>query len=138
MFTKALIDMFPLAKVVLKGALLRDECRGAHYKPEFDMPGVEADNPSQLRQQAERWCDQFEEKNRKWLKSTIAEVRGTEDPVITYEDVDTSLVPPEPRLYGIVGSDIIKEVWTERQAQRDASDQTAGAYAKEKNSVGAS
>ena len=38
-FTKALLDMFPLAKAILKGALQRDECRGAHFKPEFAMPG---------------------------------------------------------------------------------------------------
>ena len=35
-FTKALRDMFPLAKAILKGALQRDECRGAHFKPDFD------------------------------------------------------------------------------------------------------
>ena len=32
---RALEDMFPLAKTILKGALARDECRGAHYKPKF-------------------------------------------------------------------------------------------------------
>ena len=32
--------MFPIAKLILKGALLRDECRGAHYKPQFSMPGI--------------------------------------------------------------------------------------------------
>ncbi len=139
MFTKALVDMFPLAKVILKGALQRDECRGAHYKPEFEMPGVESTDPVERRHQAEKWCDQFEEKNRKWLKSTIAEVRSTDDPVITYEEVDTSLVPPRPRLYGIVGGDIIEEVWKERQAARDqARDSATGAVAGEKESVGAS
>src|SRR5690606_777294 len=103
------------AKVILKGALQRDECRGAHYKPEFDMPGVESTDPAERRRQAEKWCDLFEEKNRKWLKSTIAQMPSTGDPVLTYEEVDTSLVPPRPRLYGIVGGDIIEEVWAERQ-----------------------
>ena len=74
-FTKALRDMFPLAKAILKGALARDECRGAHYKPEFEMPGIEADDPAEHRRQAEKWCDEFEEKNRKWLKTTIATMR---------------------------------------------------------------
>jgi len=139
MFTKALIDMFPLAKVVLKGALQRDECRGAHFKPEFDMPGVESTDSVERRHQAEQWCDRFEEKNRKWLKSTIAEMRSTGDPVITYEEVDTTLVPPRPRLYGIVGGDIIEEVWKERQAKRDKErDSANGAVAGEKQSVGAS
>ncbi len=31
-FTRALSDMFPLAKTILKGALARDECRGAHLQ----------------------------------------------------------------------------------------------------------
>ncbi|MEM9587801.1 MAG: succinate dehydrogenase flavoprotein subunit, partial [Planctomycetota bacterium] len=34
-FAKALQDMFPIAKSILAGALNRDECRGAHYKPDF-------------------------------------------------------------------------------------------------------
>ncbi len=49
-FTKALIDMFPLAKTILKGARQRDECRGAHYKPDFDMPGIESTDPTERRQ----------------------------------------------------------------------------------------
>jgi succinate dehydrogenase / fumarate reductase, flavoprotein subunit len=44
-FTKALQDMFPLAKTIVKGALQRDECRGAHYKPDFEMPGIDAEDP---------------------------------------------------------------------------------------------
>ncbi len=36
-FTRALFDMIQLAKAMAKGALLRDECRGAHYKPDFDL-----------------------------------------------------------------------------------------------------
>ena len=66
-------------------------------------------------------------------------MRSTGDPVITYEEVDTSLVPPRPRLYGIVGGDIIEEVWKERQAKRDNNrDSANGAVAGEKQSVGAS
>ncbi|MEO9595025.1 succinate dehydrogenase flavoprotein subunit, partial [Rhodopirellula bahusiensis] len=37
-FAKSLQDMFPLAKALLKGALRRDECRGAHFKPDFKKP----------------------------------------------------------------------------------------------------
>ena len=48
-FTKALRDMFPLAKTILKGALQRDECRGAHFKPDFAMPGLEATDPAERR-----------------------------------------------------------------------------------------
>ncbi len=114
MFTKNLLDMFPLAKALLKGALARDECRGAHYKPDFDMPGVESQDPGERRRQAEMWCDKFEEKNRKWLKTTVASFDAHGEPTLSYEDVDTSLIPPRPRLYGIVGGDIIEQVWKER------------------------
>ena len=48
-FTKALGDMFPLAKLILKGALLRDECRGAHFKPDCAMPGIVESDPAAAR-----------------------------------------------------------------------------------------
>ncbi len=115
-FTKSLGDMFPIAKLILKGALLRDECRGAHYKPEFAMPGIAATDPAEQRAEAERWCDRFEANTRKWLKSTIGTHGDDGHPVITYEDVDTTLIPPRPRLYGLVGGEVIEEVWKERQA----------------------
>lgn len=112
-FTKALLDMFPLAKTILKGALQRDECRGAHYKPEFSMPSLLAEEPTERRKEAEAWCDRFEENTKKWLKTTLAEYKE-DDPQITYEEVDTSIIPPRPRLYGLVGADVIEEVWNER------------------------
>ena len=115
-FTKALGDMFPVAKLILKGALLRDECRGAHFKPAFSMPGISATDPAGQRQEAEAWCDRFEASTRKWLKSTIARCGVDGNPEISYQDVDTSLIPPRPRLYGLVGADVIEEVWKERQA----------------------
>ncbi|MGA1618667.1 MAG: succinate dehydrogenase flavoprotein subunit [Pirellulales bacterium] len=116
-FTKSLGDMFPIAKLILKGALLRDECRGAHYKPEFAMPGIAATDPVEQRAEAEQWCDRFEANTRKWLKSTIGTHGADGHPVITYEDVDTTLIPPRPRLYGLVGGEVIEEVWKERQAE---------------------
>ncbi len=121
MFTKALRDMFPIAKAILQGALARDECRGAHYKPEFEMPGIDTDDPAEKRRQAEKWCDAFEEKNRKWLKTTIATFDKSGEPSLSYEEVDTSLIPPRPRLYGLVGAEIIEEVWKQRQAGHDGS-----------------
>jgi len=124
-FTKALGDMFPLAKLILKGALLRDECRGAHFKPDCAMPGIVESDPSAARVEAERWCDRFEENTRKWLKSTIAECRPDGSPTITYQDVDTSLIPPRPRLYGLVGADVIEDVWKERQAGQGESSREA-------------
>jgi len=120
-FTKALADMFPLAKTVLKGALQRDECRGAHFKPDFAMPGLDAKDAPERRRQAERWCSEFEENTAKWLKSTIAVCGPDGEPTITYEEVDTTLIPPRPRLYGLVGAEVIEEVWRERQQQRTAA-----------------
>jgi succinate dehydrogenase / fumarate reductase flavoprotein subunit len=124
-FTKALGDMFPVAKLILKGALLRDECRGAHFKPAFAMPGIAATEPAAQRREAEAWCDRFEANTRKWLKSTIARCTADGTPEITYQDIDTSLIPPRPRLYGLVGGDVIEEVWKERQAAAD-NGSTAG------------
>ena len=66
------------------------------------------------------WCDQFEENNEKWLKSTIATWKNNE-PELTYEEVDTSLIPPRPRLYGLVGAEMIEEVWRERSARNGDS-----------------
>jgi succinate dehydrogenase / fumarate reductase flavoprotein subunit len=68
-------NMLELARVITLGALNRNESRGAHYKPEFP----------------ERDDDKF-------LKTTIAEYSG-EGPVISYEAVDISLIPPRKRDY---------------------------------------
>jgi succinate dehydrogenase / fumarate reductase flavoprotein subunit len=116
-FTRALTDMFPIAKSILKGARMRDESRGAHFKPDFSMPGLKATDPAERRREAEAWCDQFEANTNKWLKSTIATLKGA-DPEITYEDVDTSITPPRPRLYGLVGAELIEEVWKGRLAAK--------------------
>ncbi len=127
-FTKALQDMFPIAKSVLKGALYRDECRGAHFKPDFAMPSLKETDPVKRREEAELWCDRFEENSKKFLKSTIATcVNG--DPEITYEDVDTSLLPPRPRLYGLVGAEEIEKVWKERTAAKAKKPELATAGA---------
>jgi succinate dehydrogenase / fumarate reductase flavoprotein subunit len=78
------------------------------------MPSLSAADPEERRREAERWCDRFDEGTRRWLKTTIAEWTG-DDVRISYEEVDTSLIPPRPRLYGLVGADVITEVWKERQ-----------------------
>ncbi len=117
-FTKALLDMFPIALAILKGALARDESRGAHYKPDFSMPSIAATTPDEKRKEAERWCDEFERSTEKWLKSTIATWDGQEL-TLSYEEVDTSLIPPRPRLYGLVGAEVIEQVWKERQSRKD-------------------
>jgi succinate dehydrogenase / fumarate reductase flavoprotein subunit len=68
-------NMLELARAITLGALNRNESRGAHYKPEFP-----------------------ERDDTNFLKTTIAEYSG-EGPVISYEPVDVSLIPPRKRDY---------------------------------------
>ena len=44
-FVNQLWNMFALGEVITKSALLRDESRGAHYKPEFSAPRAEDQGP---------------------------------------------------------------------------------------------
>jgi succinate dehydrogenase / fumarate reductase flavoprotein subunit len=74
-FTRQLWNMFELAEAMTKGALLRNESRGAHYKPEF--PNRDDEN---------------------FLKTTKAKYTP-DGPEISYEDVDISLIPPRVRDY---------------------------------------
>ncbi|QDT11688.1 succinate dehydrogenase flavoprotein subunit [Planctomycetes bacterium K23_9] len=120
-FAKSLQDMFPIAKCILKGALQRDECRGAHFKPDFQKPSLTAEDPGERRRQAEVWLDEFDKNNEKYLKSTVADWNdGSQSPDLTYEDVDTGSIKPRPRLYGLVGADIIEDVFAERTREEDA------------------
>ena len=76
-FVRQLKNMLYLAKVMTKGALLRNESRGAHYKPEF--PDRDDEN---------------------FLKTTMAKFDpATGEPIITYQEVDVSLIPPRKRDY---------------------------------------
>ncbi len=123
-FAKSLQDMFPIAKCILKGALQRDECRGAHFKPDFQKPSLTAEDPAERRRQAENWLDEFDTNNEKYLKSTIADWNhDSKTPDLSYEDVDTGSITPRPRLYGLVGADIIEDVFAERERNKE----TAGA-----------
>lgn len=80
-FTRQLKNMLYLAKVMTKGALLRDESRGAHYKPDFP-----------------------ERDDERFLKTTMAKFDpATGEPVITYQEVDVSLIPPRKRDYSAKG-----------------------------------
>ncbi|RAV04073.1 succinate dehydrogenase flavoprotein subunit [Paenibacillus sp. YN15] len=74
-FTRQLWNMLELAEAMTLGALLRDESRGAHYKPDFP-----------------------DRNDEKFLKTTIA-AHHPDGPRITYEDVDTSLITPRKRDY---------------------------------------
>jgi succinate dehydrogenase / fumarate reductase flavoprotein subunit len=76
-FTRQLKNMLELARAIALGALLRDESRGAHYKPDFP-----------------------ERNDEKFLKTTKASFTGADNgPRFEYEDVDTQFIKPRPRRY---------------------------------------
>src|SRR6204780_4280280 len=74
-FTRQLYNMLELGRVIVQGARLRDESRGAHYKPDFP-----------------------ERNDEKFLKTTKASFKDGA-PAFEYEEVDTSLIKPRPRNY---------------------------------------
>ncbi|KWX74556.1 succinate dehydrogenase flavoprotein subunit [Paenibacillus jilunlii] len=74
-FTRQLWNMLELSEAMTLGALLRNESRGAHYKPEFPARNDE-----------------------EFLKTTKA-TWTADGPQISYEDVDVSLIPPRVRDY---------------------------------------
>ena len=116
-FTRALEDMIILARVIAQGALQRDECRGAHYKPDFEFAGLKPESGEDLRTQARKWCEAFRKNDEKWLKTTIAEFDASQPmrPVITYAPVNTRQIPPRPRTYGLKGAEAIMDVWKEME-----------------------
>jgi succinate dehydrogenase / fumarate reductase flavoprotein subunit len=76
-FARQLKNMLELARVVVQGAILRDESRGAHYKPDFP-----------------------DRNDEKFLKTTKASFTGLADgPRFEYEEVDTQFITPRPRRY---------------------------------------
>ena len=114
-FINQLWNMIQLSKIITKGALLRDEFRGSHYKPEFDLNQPSDFRPEtylEFEEQKETgniqedafapehlaYMKNFSENNIKWLKTTIATYHNG-GPDISYETVDTSLIAPRPRKY---------------------------------------
>jgi succinate dehydrogenase / fumarate reductase flavoprotein subunit len=120
-FTRALGDMLVLGKVIALGALQRDESRGAHYKPDFTIDGLDPDSKEDLTEQARRWCREFQANNDKWLKTTVA-THTPSGPKLTYEDVDTSSIPPRPRTYGLKGAEEIMRVWNSEFSRASAKE----------------
>jgi succinate dehydrogenase / fumarate reductase flavoprotein subunit len=84
-FINQLRNMLVLARVMTRGALLRQESRGAHFKVHDLEKGVTEENA-------------LPRDDANFLKTTIAEHTG-DGPKITYAPVNTSLIPPRPRKY---------------------------------------
>jgi succinate dehydrogenase / fumarate reductase, flavoprotein subunit len=76
-FTRQLYNMLQLSRVIAQGAGMRDESRGAHYKPDFP-----------------------DRDDKNWLKTTKAYFApDADEPRFEFEPVDVSLIPPRPRRY---------------------------------------
>jgi len=76
-FANQFQPMLDIAKVITKGAMMRNEFRGAHFKPEFP-----------------------ERDDKDWLKTTIATYDPKQnEPVISYEPVDLRHLEPIMRDY---------------------------------------
>jgi succinate dehydrogenase / fumarate reductase, flavoprotein subunit len=78
-FARQLYNMLQLARVIVQGAAMRNESRGAHYKPDFP-----------------------ERDDKNFLKTTKAYFApDADEPRFEFEAVDTSLIPPRPRRYDV-------------------------------------
>jgi succinate dehydrogenase / fumarate reductase flavoprotein subunit len=76
-FTRQIYNMLQLSRVIAQGARLRDESRGAHYKPDFP-----------------------DRDDKNWLKTTKAYFApDADEPKFEVEPVDVSLIPPRARKY---------------------------------------
>jgi succinate dehydrogenase / fumarate reductase flavoprotein subunit len=76
-FTRQLYNMLQLSRVIAQGARMRDESRGAHYKPDFP-----------------------ERDDKNWLKTTKAYFApDADEPRFEFEPLDVSLIPPRARKY---------------------------------------
>ncbi len=96
-YARQVHDMIVLAEVVAVSARQRDECRGSHHKPEFELEipaGRKAGDP-----EYDAFVARWKANQDRWLKATVAECTP-EGPRITYVPVDTSVLAPEqPRDY---------------------------------------
>ncbi|MFH1844895.1 MAG: succinate dehydrogenase flavoprotein subunit [bacterium] len=96
-YARQVHDMIILGEVIAKSARARDECRGSHWKPEFELPIPEGKFPGDP--EFEEYRAKWTANNDQWLKTTIAE-HGENGPQISYEEIDTSVLPPtQPRDY---------------------------------------
>jgi succinate dehydrogenase / fumarate reductase flavoprotein subunit len=103
-FVRQLWNMLVLARVITIGALMRDESRGAHYKPEYP-----------------------ERNDARFLKTTKAKYVGpTDAPEITYEDVDIQYIKPRPRRYDVDKSAAAAATATQPTAPAPAGGNGAG------------
>ncbi|HEY3321450.1 MAG TPA: succinate dehydrogenase flavoprotein subunit [Planctomycetota bacterium] len=125
-FVRQLWHMLVLSEAIVKGALQRDECRGAHYKPEFVNP-LPANSGDPADADWERYFTRYFEDNAKYLKSTLA-TYTPDGPKITYEEIDTNLMKPKPRDYIGHSTTAWEKVWAAKfEAKKRMQPVLAGA-----------
>ncbi|MES9894573.1 MAG: succinate dehydrogenase (quinone) flavoprotein subunit, partial [Candidatus Thiodiazotropha endolucinida] len=96
-YVRQLQEMIRLGAVIAGSALARDECRGAHFKPAFELPTPKDAYPGDPAYEAYR--ESWKKQNQAWLKTTVAEY-STDGPRISLREIDLSVLPPEePRDY---------------------------------------
>ncbi len=110
--------MFPLAKTILQGRPAARRMPRGPLQARFRDAQLDADDPAERRRQAEAVVRPVRGEQREVAEVDHRRSWDGETASLTYEDVDTSLIPPRPRLYGWSGRDIIEEVWKERQAAK--------------------
>src|SRR5262245_56325752 len=84
-FVNQLRNMLVIARVMTRGALLREESRGAHFKVRDLAAPIDEKNT-------------LPRDDANFLKTTMA-AHAPDGPKITYAPVDTSLIPPRARKY---------------------------------------
>ena len=88
-------NMLELAEVITTGALLRDESRGAHYKPDFSLPEPKTQGPDARI----RVDGAVEAAPREVGEDDDREATRRSGPKISYEAIATPVLEPEPRWY---------------------------------------
>jgi succinate dehydrogenase / fumarate reductase flavoprotein subunit len=84
-FINQLRNMLVIARVMTRGALMRDESRGAHYKVHDISKGLTEENA-------------YPRDDANFLKTTISD-HTPDGPRISYAPVDVSLIKPRARKY---------------------------------------
>jgi succinate dehydrogenase / fumarate reductase flavoprotein subunit len=124
-FIRQLKGMLMLGEVMTRGALVRNECRGAHFKPYGSVNGKKVafeNDPQELKDtpidspEWDAFHARFELNDTEWLKTTLASVDAEGQVSLKYAPVDLRHLAPQPRDYTGQG----KKAWAEWIKKRRA------------------
>jgi len=99
-YVNQLWNMLVLAELTIRASRMRDECRGSHYKPAFQLPEPKTKDPGQ----DPEWMKAWRARDEKWRKTTVCTYAGGQHQ-IDYQplkslQVENPILKPEPRWYG--------------------------------------